>query len=164
MVNQLGCSKTNFHLYLRLAVIMGLTWVIGLAAGFVNLEPLWFAFVVLNALQGLFIFIAFTCTKKVLSSLRVRLTTTTVSFTDSSSKPARLHNNEVFWKWSKDNNTASTSAGSPNSTMAGNGSEKFGLDPEVPSRYGSRSKTMYTVSRYQANCATNQKSFDGRYF
>ena len=25
--------KTNFHLYLRLAVIMGLTWVTGLAAG-----------------------------------------------------------------------------------------------------------------------------------
>lgn len=159
--------KTNFHLYLRLAVIMGLTWVTGLAAGFINLEPLWFAFVALNALQGLFIFVAFTCTKKVLASLRDRWMTTTVSFTDSSSsKPARLQNNDISWKWSKDN-TASTSAGSGSSlgrSVKGEDQGKPGLDEDVPSRYGSRSKTMYTVSKHQANCSSYQKSFDGRYF
>ena len=52
-----------FH---RLAVIMGLTWITGLAAGFVDLEPVWYVFVGLNTLQGLFIFVAFTCNKKVL--------------------------------------------------------------------------------------------------
>ena len=57
--------RTNFHLYLRLAVIMGLTWITGLAAGFVDLEPVWYVFVGLNTLQGLFIFVAFTCNKKV---------------------------------------------------------------------------------------------------
>ena len=45
---------------------MGLTWITGLAAGFVDLEPVWYVFVGLNTLQGLFIFVAFTCNKKVL--------------------------------------------------------------------------------------------------
>ena len=44
---------------------MGLTWITGLAAGFVDLEPVWYVFVGLNTLQGLFIFVAFTCNKKV---------------------------------------------------------------------------------------------------
>jgi hypothetical protein len=33
----------------------------------------WYVFVILNALQGLFIFLAFTCTRKVWRSLRVQL-------------------------------------------------------------------------------------------
>ena len=37
------------------------------------LAVLWYAFVILNTLQGLFIFLAFTCTKKVCRGLRVQL-------------------------------------------------------------------------------------------
>lgn len=170
--------KTNFHLYLRLAVIMGVTWVTGLAAGFVNLEPLWYAFIALNTLQGLFIFVAFTCTKKVIASLKERYATWTsasVTFSDSSNSSRPIHSrlqNDVSWKWSKDN-TASTSAGSTGKRseigLAESDNEKGGSAPNspdstVPSRYGSRSKTMYTVSKYQANCSSYQKSFDGRYF
>jgi len=74
--------RVNFKLYGRLAVIMGLTWIVGLVAGYLDqvLEPdsimfnlLWYAFIILNALQGLFIFVAFTCTSKVTNELYERL-------------------------------------------------------------------------------------------
>jgi len=65
--------KTNFHLYLKLGVLMGLTWVAGLVAGGLDQEWVWYVFLVLNSLQGLFILCMFTCSKKVVRSLRERL-------------------------------------------------------------------------------------------
>lgn len=63
-------QRRNFKLYLRLALLMGLTWVIGLIAGCIDAPFLWYLFVLLNSLQGLFIFIAFSCSSKVLSYLK----------------------------------------------------------------------------------------------
>lgn len=65
-----GGPRRDFRLYLRLAVLMGLTWSVGLLAGFLDTPLLWVVFVVLNTLQGLFIFLAFTCTQKMMRSLR----------------------------------------------------------------------------------------------
>nr|XP_045604829.1 uncharacterized protein LOC123762358 [Procambarus clarkii] len=55
----------QFKLYLRLALLMGLTWLSGVVAGYLQVEPVWYTFVLLNTLQGVFIFVAFTCTHKV---------------------------------------------------------------------------------------------------
>ncbi|XP_049853010.1 uncharacterized protein LOC126334620 [Schistocerca gregaria] len=60
-----GGARRDFRLYVRLAIVMGLTWSVGLLAGYLDQEGLWYAFVALNTLQGLFIFLAFTCTEKV---------------------------------------------------------------------------------------------------
>ena len=109
------------------------------------MEALWYAFVALNTLQGLFIFVAFTCTKKVIASLRDRLTTTKVTFSGSGSDMAngsrpghsRLQN-EAQWKWSKDN-TASTSAGSISGKRSEIGSAENTLekgDRSVPNTPG----------------------------
>ncbi|XP_066941801.1 uncharacterized protein [Macrobrachium rosenbergii] len=49
----------------RLAVSMGLTWVTALVAGFVENPFVWFIFILLNGLQGVFIFATFTCQKRV---------------------------------------------------------------------------------------------------
>jgi len=65
--------KTNFHLYLKLGVLMGLTWIAGLVAGGLDYEWLWYVFLVLNSLQGLFVLVCFTCSKKVVTSLKERL-------------------------------------------------------------------------------------------
>ncbi|XP_076028626.1 uncharacterized protein LOC143017726 [Oratosquilla oratoria] len=68
-----SCSpqqQDQFKLYMRLALLMGLTWISGIVAGYLNLEPIWYIFVVLNSFQGLFIFLAFTCTRKVWHSIR----------------------------------------------------------------------------------------------
>ena len=55
-------SKDTQHLwkvYLKLFSIMGLAWVIGFVAIWVDSVVVWFLFVILNASQGIFIFIAF---------------------------------------------------------------------------------------------------------
>ena len=43
--------RISYHLYLRLALLMGLTWLAGLVAGVLDLEPVWYVFLVLNTLQ-----------------------------------------------------------------------------------------------------------------
>jgi hypothetical protein len=55
MITTTGCfnPRTNFILYVRLATIMGLTWVTGLVAGFIDVPWLWYTFVVFNTLQGI---------------------------------------------------------------------------------------------------------------
>ncbi|XP_035215885.1 uncharacterized protein LOC118189402 [Stegodyphus dumicola] len=63
-------QRRNFKLYLRLALLMGLTWVVGLVAGYADISFLWYLFVILNTLQGLFIFIAFSCSTKVLNYIK----------------------------------------------------------------------------------------------
>eukprot|EP00092_Neocalanus_flemingeri_P055123 GFUD01065044.1.p1 GENE.GFUD01065044.1~~GFUD01065044.1.p1 ORF type:complete len:925 (-),score=203.73 GFUD01065044.1:75-2849(-) len=65
--------KTNFYLYLRLSVLLGLSWIAGVVAGGLDLEPVWYVFLVLNTLQGLFILVFFSCSKKVVSSVKERL-------------------------------------------------------------------------------------------
>ncbi|XP_022247919.1 probable G-protein coupled receptor Mth-like 10 [Limulus polyphemus] len=64
---QASCTspKRNFRLYTKLYILMGLSWIFGLVAGYSGLESLWYVFVVFNTLQGMFIFFAFSCTKKV---------------------------------------------------------------------------------------------------
>ncbi len=154
--------KTNFKLYLRLALIMGITWVTGLAAGFVDVEAVWYVFVALNTLQGLFIFVAFTCTKKVMDSL-------------CGSSAPRSHpvggggssdsSNSVMrsWRgWSRDSSNLSKKTTSTVDLSPDRFDDPAAVQA-VPSRYGSRGKTMYTVSKYQAS-TVSQNSFDGRYY
>ena len=62
-------ARRDFRMYIRLALMMGLTWAVGLVAGALDNEMVWYAFVALNTLQGLFIFLAFTCTEKVVRGL-----------------------------------------------------------------------------------------------
>ena len=79
-------AKINFYLYLKLAAIMGLGWSLGLAAGFASqVAALWYAFIVCNALQGLLIFVSFTCTRKVWKGLRHRWKAVTSAGSSASS-------------------------------------------------------------------------------
>ncbi|XP_014292378.1 uncharacterized protein [Halyomorpha halys] len=59
-------TQRDFRIYLRLAVMMGLTWTTGIIAGIMDFVFLWYLFTLLNTLQGLFIFLAFTCSDHVL--------------------------------------------------------------------------------------------------
>ncbi|CAH1794952.1 unnamed protein product [Owenia fusiformis] len=58
-------NKRDFILYVKLCLIMGLTWLFGFLATLVQLEFMWYVFIVFNTLQGLFLCLAFTCTKTV---------------------------------------------------------------------------------------------------
>lgn len=57
--------KKRFFMFMKLALIMGLTWIVGLVAGYADNVILWYMFVILNTLQGLFILVVFSCSSKV---------------------------------------------------------------------------------------------------
>jgi len=76
------------RLYMRLALLMGISWIMGIVAGFVDVSILWIIFILFNTLQGLFIFLAFTCTAKVRRVLKSKLCS-------SSPSPAN-----ASWTWS----------------------------------------------------------------
>ncbi|XP_069172579.1 G-protein coupled receptor Mth2-like [Procambarus clarkii] len=65
-------NKKQFVLYVRLAVLMGLTWITGIVAGYLQLQAVWYVFVVLNTLQGAFIFLTFTYRSKVWRDVQER--------------------------------------------------------------------------------------------
>lgn len=65
-------EKIRFKLYLKLALIMGLTWILGLLCGFSQWEWLWYPFVIFNGLQGTFIFVAFDCKAKIWNMVKER--------------------------------------------------------------------------------------------
>ncbi|XP_049763992.1 uncharacterized protein LOC126092435 [Schistocerca cancellata] len=66
-------DKIRFYLYLKLFIIMGLTWVSGIIAIFSEVEAVWYIFVILNGLQGTFIFFMFDCKQKIGSLLWEKL-------------------------------------------------------------------------------------------
>lgn len=66
-------TRKQLGLYVRLALIMGLSWLAGLVAGAADIAPLWYVFVALCSLQGVFILLAYTCNPKVMRSIRSRL-------------------------------------------------------------------------------------------
>lgn len=58
-------DQVRFVLYVKLAVMFGLTWTFGFAAAISGISYLWYPFIVLCGLQGAFIFFAFTFKRSV---------------------------------------------------------------------------------------------------
>ena len=44
---------------------MGFTWIFGYIAAFTDVEALWYIYIILNSLQGVFIFIAFIFNRRI---------------------------------------------------------------------------------------------------
>lgn len=61
--------------YIKLSVVMGLTWVFAYIASFTNEQVFWYLFIFFNSWQGVFIFIAFVCFGKVRSLVSERAKT-----------------------------------------------------------------------------------------
>ena len=51
--------RVGFLLYIKLSILLGLTWVFGLVASIMDMPSLWYPFIILNSLQGTFIFVFF---------------------------------------------------------------------------------------------------------
>jgi hypothetical protein len=56
-------TKQNFGIYVRIASLMGFTWIFGFAAPF-GWQFLWYPFIILNCLQGVYIAMAFPLSKR----------------------------------------------------------------------------------------------------
>ncbi|XP_064633967.1 G-protein coupled receptor Mth2-like [Lineus longissimus] len=70
-------QKRRFVLYVKLALIMGLTWIFGFLASLTDVKELWYVFTILNSLQGVFIFFGFVFTRKVYRLVKEKTSTAT---------------------------------------------------------------------------------------
>ena len=57
-------KKRNFQVYLKLFLLIGVTWALGFGVAFTDAKVLEYVYIVVNSLQGVLIFIAFVCTKR----------------------------------------------------------------------------------------------------
>ncbi|XP_061191121.1 adhesion G-protein coupled receptor G6-like [Saccostrea echinata] len=60
----------KLFIYIKLSVVMGLTWCFGFLASVTNHVVTWYLFIFFNTLQGFFIAVFFVCTKKVFRIVR----------------------------------------------------------------------------------------------
>lgn len=65
-------NMCRFILYIKICLIMGLTWIFAFIAKLTNQSVWWYVFIVCNSYQGIFICLSFVLTKKVLRLLKVR--------------------------------------------------------------------------------------------
>lgn len=63
----------RFFLFLRLGVIMGVAWIFGIIAAATNEPALFYMFVILNTLQGVFIFFSFALSEKTKKELKKKI-------------------------------------------------------------------------------------------
>ena len=71
--NSVNTNKNHhFGVYVRLFVILGLTWVFGFIVAFTDEFAVEVIFVILNALQGFFLFVSFVCNRSARAEIRKR--------------------------------------------------------------------------------------------
>ena len=58
-------TRNVFAVYAKLSTITGITWLFGFIYTFTKIEALEYIFIIVNATQGLFIFLAFVCNRRV---------------------------------------------------------------------------------------------------
>ena len=63
--NEISCMLCVQIIYVKLSVVMGLGWVLGFVAAFSDWSVLWYAFIVINSLQGAMLCAAFVVTRQV---------------------------------------------------------------------------------------------------
>ena len=63
-------DRNEIGIFVKLSTLTGLTWVFGLIDSVVDLSPFAYISIILNASQGLFLFLAFICNRRVLGLLK----------------------------------------------------------------------------------------------
>ena len=118
----------------------------------------------------------FTCNRNVFDSLKQKLCSSRYYDGQKSHYNFDAENDPNSWRFSTNERNVS-SIGNPSQPIEKETIEEDNSDPSktnypptnphtlIPSRYGSRSKTMYTLSKTQASdTALNINSFNGRYY
>ena len=77
-------GKQRLAQCIRLSSLMGVSWLFGIIPNVVGIDTLWYVFVATNALQGVHIFLAFGCTRKVRALIRENFDKNAASATASS--------------------------------------------------------------------------------
>ena len=78
-------DRNYFIIFMKLALIMGVSWILGFISGVVDTPVLWYIYIVLCGLQGLFIYFAFGFKRKTFNAAFNKMkgkVSTTNSYTD----------------------------------------------------------------------------------
>ena len=83
----------HFAIYVKLFILMGITWIFGFISAFTDQTVIDIIFVILTSLQGFFLFVSFVCNKRVLTEVKKTVTsqmsTTSSSLTSSLGRKTR---------------------------------------------------------------------------
>ncbi|ESO83924.1 hypothetical protein LOTGIDRAFT_108512 [Lottia gigantea] len=82
-------DKSMLSIYVRLTIVMGVAYLFGFLVPLYNHPAILYIFIILNTLQGLFIFVSFVCTRKVLGLIRERANNWSQSRSDGSYSGSR---------------------------------------------------------------------------
>lgn len=134
-----GSTQRDFRLYIRLALVMGLTWLTGLFGGYLDIDALWYAFIALNTLQGLFIFLAFTCNDKVVRTIK-ELICYKLDYGVSSSGLKERRPPSYSWSGGSSNSTNKSNLGS--SSDDSNKLRAYEINSKIGYNSAPRSKTI----------------------
>jgi hypothetical protein len=102
-------DKVRYYIYIKLAFVMGLTWIFGFIASLTNISILWYPFIILNGLQGAIIFFAFTCKPKVWNLLMEKF-----GFKSGFIRPSKSATTSDFIQSATGSTTLQTSTSIPN--------------------------------------------------
>ena len=99
--DDMGSESTNdkkrLILFLKLFVLTGMTWIVGIFSSFMKTSFIWYVYIILNSLQGLFIFCAYAFnpqTKKHVSKTRFYKRLSSLFSTSESSSKTKLYSSE----------------------------------------------------------------------
>ncbi|XP_064603973.1 adhesion G-protein coupled receptor G2-like [Liolophura sinensis] len=67
---KIQANRNHAKVYFRLSILLGFTWIFGFVAVALQLEVLWYIFVILNGLQGVSIFIAYCLNRRILIMMK----------------------------------------------------------------------------------------------
>ncbi|XP_046583685.1 G-protein coupled receptor Mth2-like [Haliotis rubra] len=81
-------DKAKVFIYGKLFVIMGVSWCTSFGAAFADVSILWYMFIILNGLQGFYIFVSFVCTDRVKRLLLKKFTGTSAEIRTTSAVTA----------------------------------------------------------------------------
>ena len=90
----------HFAIYVKLFILMGITWIFGFISAFTDQTVIDIIFVILTSLQGFFLFVSVVCNKRVLTEAKKTVTSQTSSSVTSSSsgrktRSTRLPSNDT---------------------------------------------------------------------
>ena len=96
--NVIKAEGYHFGIYVRLFILMGITWIFGFISAFTDEIVVDFIFVILTSLQGLFLFISFVCNKRTMSDIRRRRSSESSSSSQRRTKIIRVPSHDSSLK------------------------------------------------------------------
>ena len=84
----------HFGIYVRLFILMGITWIFGFISAFTDQIVVDFIFVIVTSLQGLFLFVSFVWNKRAMSDIRKRKSSESSSFSQRRTKSTPVHSDD----------------------------------------------------------------------